>query len=740
MSKKNFRTIVLLILILFSYLILLNSINVNSLEMKIDYNKIQQKILAENPPYDDSIWYTPKIKMLIITSDDPGFISVAQELAEWKTKKGIPTKVINQTEWSSYEGRDSAEKLRNCIKHYYITYRIEYVLLAGDTQIIPIREVYNPDTILVPGNVEPKKSQYYKPTDMYYSDLSGSWDLDNDNTFGESLLYADYDEILWEPVIAVGRLPVSSSSELSIIINKTIYYENASNKGTWMKRVLLAGGIQNNPTQDDPDGEEESILVEKIVDESLNGRVNWVKLVETNLPISNYRWTNLSWESFNIWAMAGNSIVFYAGHGSPSSFDKLSSGFEFFYSSDAQSLSNYEMPSLFYADACSTNFYDDEYQKCIGEHLILNPRGGAIGYIGAMRLSWYFRDDRYGEQEDQYLCELNRGMARLFFKSMFQLGNYNQGKALLEMKKMYLNSWWLKNNPWDMTYTQNNQLQRYNIHYTEWERKNILTYNLLGDPETDIFTDIPKSFDINKNYGGLTGIFPNYSYYQAQKLKFVIQDQNTNTIPNAQICIMGEDGAYNVYYSDKGGNVEIILPNKIQKYNFTVVAHNMIPYFGSFETIEDNKSPIIESNLFIEPDLPTVNDYIKIKFLANDFESGISAGYLILSSDNFQTYSITKLLPNKYSFWLESSLNKLDPGKHNYIIFVYDYALNSNHSIWNNNHHIFIPIPLIQIFAIGNFIGIIFIFIIFIIKNKNLPKKYERMIENPAFAQKVIDK
>ncbi|MHA1339736.1 MAG: C25 family cysteine peptidase [Promethearchaeota archaeon] len=695
-------------------------------QLEIDYNKIEQTIIAENPPIDDSEWYSPKIKMLIITSDQAEFILEAQKLANWKTLKGVPTKVVNQTEWSSYEGRDMAEKLRNCIKDYYIKYKIEYVLIAGDTEIIPIRYTYNPDTIIVSGYNEEKMSQEYKPTDMYYSDLTGSWDKDNDGVFGESLSYAEQDEIDWEPLIAVGRFPAATGAELATLVNKTIYYENAFNPGVWMNNVLLAGAIQKGISSSDPDGEEESILVEKIIDESLGGKVNWIKLVETNLPIQNYRWTNLSWTTFNQWARAGNSIVFYAGHGASSRFDKLDFGTDFFYSSDAISLNNYEMPSLFYADACSTNFYDDPDHRSLGEYLILNARGGAIGYIGAMRLSWFHRDDKWGENEDQYLCEMNRGMSRLFFKVMFQEGYYKQGVALKEMRKAYLNSWWMKNNPWDLTYDEYGNIQYYNIHYTEWERKNVLTYNLLGDPETDIFTAVPKYFDANKSYGALTGIFPNPTYYQGQNLKFVIQDQNTNTIPNAQICVMGEDGAYNVFYSDKGGNVEITLPNKIQKYNFTVYAHNMIPYFGSFETIPDNNPPKIISDLQIEPNMPTVDDNIKSQFFATDSESGISSGYLVLSANDFKTYGIFKLNPTSNPECLEVQLEKLDPAKYKYILFVYDYALNSNHSIWSNNYILNIPLPLIEEFAIYSTIGIVIGVIYFVLKNINLPKKYER--------------
>ena len=39
-------------------------------------------------------WITPQYQMLLITPNDPDFIAVAQEFAEWKTFRGIPAVVL----------------------------------------------------------------------------------------------------------------------------------------------------------------------------------------------------------------------------------------------------------------------------------------------------------------------------------------------------------------------------------------------------------------------------------------------------------------------------------------------------------------------------------------------------------------------------------------------------------------------------------------------------------------------
>jgi len=65
------------------------------------------------------------------------------------------------------------------IKDYYEKENIQWVLLAGDAEdsLIPIREVYNPDVVVVGGGESEYSNwdDYYKPTDYYYADLTDSW-------------------------------------------------------------------------------------------------------------------------------------------------------------------------------------------------------------------------------------------------------------------------------------------------------------------------------------------------------------------------------------------------------------------------------------------------------------------------------------------------------------------------------------------------------------------------------------
>jgi len=254
LSTKKYFYIFTILLIFFLPLSLSYSFknsDENSFSEKIrvsdGYSNVDVTFLPEiNYTSLNNIWYNPKIEMLIITPNDTDFINAVKPLMEWKNEKGVKTIILSN--FSLYEGRDTAEKIRNMIKEYYEKENIRWVLLAGDAQddLIPIRKVYNPDVLRwEDGKTETVGDEYYKPTDFYYADLTGTWDSDDDEIWGEAPRDNAYglDEISWTPEVYVGRLPADNAHELEIMINKTLKYETNPEVGDWMNRMLLAGGI-----------------------------------------------------------------------------------------------------------------------------------------------------------------------------------------------------------------------------------------------------------------------------------------------------------------------------------------------------------------------------------------------------------------------------------------------------------------------------------------------------------------
>ena len=83
------------------------------------------------------------------------FTEKFQEFADWKIQSGSPTKVITvDAIRNAYPGVDIAEQIREFIKDAHQLWGTEYVLLGGNSSIIPVRWVYH---------------DFDMPTDLYYS-------------------------------------------------------------------------------------------------------------------------------------------------------------------------------------------------------------------------------------------------------------------------------------------------------------------------------------------------------------------------------------------------------------------------------------------------------------------------------------------------------------------------------------------------------------------------------------------
>ena len=94
-----------------------------------------------------------------------------RDLIEHRISQGYTANIVTIEEiYSNYSGIDEAEQLRNFIIDAYSTWNTEYVVLGGDVNIIPYRNLYN---------------DQYIPSDMYFQCLDGSYNDDGDLYWGE---------------------------------------------------------------------------------------------------------------------------------------------------------------------------------------------------------------------------------------------------------------------------------------------------------------------------------------------------------------------------------------------------------------------------------------------------------------------------------------------------------------------------------------------------------------------------
>lgn len=157
----------------------------------------------------------------------------------YKQSSGMSVQVVT-TEWIAANGTgvDLAEKIRNFLKDNYVAMGIDYVLLVGTTASIPMRtcyvETFNLLAPATPNNI---------PTDYYYSDLSGNWDLNGDGVYGQPGIDDQAGGVDYFPEVYVGRIPSDNATEVGAICQKIVNFSQDS--GAWKHKALLLGAVIN---------------------------------------------------------------------------------------------------------------------------------------------------------------------------------------------------------------------------------------------------------------------------------------------------------------------------------------------------------------------------------------------------------------------------------------------------------------------------------------------------------------
>ncbi|MEB2309349.1 MAG: C25 family cysteine peptidase [Candidatus Brocadiaceae bacterium] len=188
------------------------------------------------------------------------FRDALQPLVNHKNSTGIRTLLIDIEQIYSNpahaSGRDEQEKIKLAIASAYKSFGIRYALLVGDVDRFPVRYVRTWDSNIW--------GHSFGPSDLYYADLYddkgnfSTWDKDNNGLFGEmnakegwttSWAQLNRDQADLKPDIAVGRLPVSTAEELTILVRKIIDYETAG-ATSWKRRAMLVTGDFENPRRD----------------------------------------------------------------------------------------------------------------------------------------------------------------------------------------------------------------------------------------------------------------------------------------------------------------------------------------------------------------------------------------------------------------------------------------------------------------------------------------------------------
>lgn len=148
---------------------------------------------------------------VIVTSR--GLRTEFMTLARERIRNGIPSRVrsIESLRADYPVAVDDAERVRFFLRDAHQHWATRWVLLGGDTDVVPARFARLRGTL-------PERDIV---SDWYYACLDGSWNADGDGFFGE----LPEDEVDVVPELTVGRAPVSGHQEARDFVRKTLAYE-----------------------------------------------------------------------------------------------------------------------------------------------------------------------------------------------------------------------------------------------------------------------------------------------------------------------------------------------------------------------------------------------------------------------------------------------------------------------------------------------------------------------------------
>ena len=427
--------------------------NINILECFIDNNELSIRGLPQNSDIN-------QVDILLITSLQ--YINDLSTLTQNYHSIGKKTKIVTtESIQTSFGGSDLAEKIRNCIKYYTENKSTNYVLLAGDTEIIPTRKLRS---VVQSSNIYTEDI----PSDLYYSAIDGSWDTNQNGIFGEPT------EADLLPDVAIGRIPFSNRTELHNILVKITRYQFSPVVDDTNKPLLVGEHLWDNPLTFGAQ------YLDLIVGEQNENGYSTIGIPDSDPYDSLYDRFQI-WNENDLFSKLGSGVSFihHVGHSNFTTNMRLT----------LNSLNDYNFSEvngidrlnpLIYSHGCLAAAFDENLS--IAEKMVL-MQNFACGYVGNSRYGWFNEGQTEGPSAHLHREFINA----LYGFNVAYLGNAHQISQLRTAAWVDLPS-------------------EYEPGAQRWV---FYACNVLGDPLMGVWTDTPTStqFSVEENlYAGMNQI------------------------------------------------------------------------------------------------------------------------------------------------------------------------------------------------------------------------------------------
>jgi len=495
------------------------------------------------------------VEHLIITSEAlrPAF----ERLAAHRLRMGMPSLVVTVEEIFAVtrQGADRAETIRNYVRDAYALWGVDYLLLGGDTDIVPTRYCRN--------TFYPSGGFTDVPTDLYYGGLDGNWNGDGDGLWGEHYRNATDrgDDVDLDAEVAVGRATVVTPEAAELFVDKVIAYE-IPESNDWQTNALFASEVlfplgwdAGEPLQLDG-----AFLSESLIDSAFGcPEVPWTidRMVEIpanypgSLPVS-------PTDVIDALDTGTHGLFHHVGHGF---YFNMSVGPGTIVPADADGLTNAPNYFLLYSLNCSSSAFDF---NCLNERFVNSPNGGAMASIGSSRAAFPSAAGPLQiEFYQDWLCQ-----------DRDRLGDvYSASRAPFLTSTLY------------------NTVQR-------WTQ---MVYALIGDPAMTLYRRPP----VQAQFFGP----PSVRLGSGAELAFFVLDEQGQPMEGVTITAVKEDEDYYRGTTDASGGIALdFSPETLGTIELWASGRQIVPQSTTLEVTEGDIGVASVNGLIIDDDASAPSD------------------------------------------------------------------------------------------------------------------------------------
>jgi uncharacterized repeat protein (TIGR01451 family) len=485
------------------------------------------------------------VDILLITKNS--MVANFDDYVNFKSSTGYITEIIStETIFSQYTGQDNQDKIRNCIKDFYLNRNLGYVILAGDAdpnnsndRIVPHRGFFAVDDDDI-------------ASDMYYCCLDGTWNDDGDNKWGEPGEYDLYAEV------AIGRICIDNATEITNFTNKLKLYQNAPVVVDITKSLMVGEELNNNPPTYGDTYKEEIVNGTSLSGFTTVGMPDYYQ-------ISKLYDTQGGWDMYDVFQKfntIGVNLLNHLGHSNVTYNMRMETT-----NLTTTNFTNNGINRSFvigYSQGCYNGSFDNRDDggnysttDCFAEKFTTIATG-EVASVANSRYGWYSPGATNSSSQFH---------DRQFFDAIFGEGVSQIGLVNADAKED------------NASFFSNDAYMRWTVYET----------NLFGDPSLDIWTEIPENIIAN--------------YPPSIPIGSITVAIQTNT-PFARIGLTQNDVLLGRALTDQNGNANLQFFAPVTNTDpilVSIIAHNKNRHLGNMIVVSNQPFVLFQSYQINDP-------------------------------------------------------------------------------------------------------------------------------------------